>query len=716
MKKILYLVSIMFLLYISVINVSANSNEITLMNVEIVEKTEKATSNIKSLDNLNINLNTILFKKNDYVKYKITLKNTGDKVLKIEEITDNFNSDLISNNYDFENKILNKDEDYSFFLTMKCNKDIEEEKVVIDSPINILIKYDDGSTSNVKIIPKAFDNIFSYIILSIGTLLILIIITKNYKKIFVGLIIVICIIPVTTKAMGNKKELIINNNIKIYGKIAKLDNGISGNETIKKLIGYNIDEDTKTYNVVDTTIKKIIRANSLPDNINNYKKLSSIDSNIPIYIWIDGDTIYYYTESEKLLLSDNSRFLFANLQGLEEFDTKELDTSYVTDMYAMFYNCINLTNLDTSELDTSNVTNMAHLFRNCSNLEELDLSNFDTSSVTNMSFMFRNCENLEELNISKFDTSNVNDMSYMFMDCSNLNELDVSNFDTSNVTNMMYMFTNCQSLTELDVTNLDTSKVVNFDSTFRDCRGLTSIDLSNFSIENSVITRGMFYDCINLVELDLTNFYTENEIDMSWMFRGCNNLERVIFDTTRTIKLNDINHMFCICPKIDNIDLTGFDTSRVKDMRYVFYKCSNLKNVNLSKYDTSSATTMQSMFYMDENLENVDVSLFDTSNVTNIKSMFFQCESLTELDLSNFDTSSVEDSSYMFSKAKKLEKIYVSDKFVTNNITESTSMFNENPNLVGGNGTSYSTSHKDKEYARIDCLELPGYFTEKMEL
>ena len=65
-----------------------------------------------------------------------------------------------------------------------------------------------------------------------------------------------------------------------------------------------------------------------------------------------------------------------------------------------------------------------------SSMYEIKLSNLDTSNVTNMSHMFYQCNNLEELDLSEFDTSNVTDMSYMFYDCTVLEELDVSNFDT----------------------------------------------------------------------------------------------------------------------------------------------------------------------------------------------------------------------------------------------------------------------------------------------
>ena len=40
-------------------------------------------------------------------------------------------------------------------------------------------------------------------------------------------------------------------------------------------------------------------------------------------------------------------------------------------------------------------------------------------------------------------------------------------------------------------------------------------------------------------------------------------------------------------------------------------------------------------------------------------------------------------------------------------------MFTYSTNLVGGNNTKFDNNHTDKEYARIDIPETPGYFTLK---
>ena len=70
--------------------------------------------------------------------------------------------------------------------------------------------------------------------------------------------------------------------------------------------------------------------------------------------------------------------------------------------------------------------------------------------------------------------------------------------------------------------------------------------------------------------------------------------------------------------------------------------------------------------------------------------------------------------SCMFSNSSSLKRIYASDKFNTSKVTSSNYMFNDSPNLVGGNSTKYNSSFVDKTYARIDGgTSNPGYFTSK---
>ena len=147
-----------------------------------------------------------------------------------------------------------------------------------------------------------------------------------------------------------------------------------------------------------------------------------------------------------------TRISFGNKSNIKTIKKMQIDTSNVTSMYMMFYDCPSLTSLDLSNFNTSNVTNMQYLFDDCSSLTTLDLSSFNTSNVTSMQYMFQNCSSLTSLDLSNFNTSNVTDTTYMFKGCSSLTSLDLSNFDTSNVTDMQIMFYNCSSLKDVYIT------------------------------------------------------------------------------------------------------------------------------------------------------------------------------------------------------------------------------------------------------------------------
>ena len=85
------------------------------------------------------------------------------------------------------------------------------------------------------------------------------------------------------------------------------------------------------------------------------------------------------------------------------------------------------------------------------------------------------------------------------------------------------------------------------------------------------------------------------------------------------------------------------------------------------------------------------------------------------LDLSSFNTLAASATERMFANTK-IKTIYASSTFdvATRYPYFSTEMFDGASNLVGGNGTSYTSAGiKDNTYACIDAPGTPGYFTLK---
>lgn len=190
---------------------------------------------------------------------------------------------------------------------------------------------------------------------------------------------------------------------------------------------------------------------------------------------------------------------FMECEKLEAIDGIEnLNTSMVTDMWQMFYNCKSLTSLDLKDFDTHNVLSMSYMFFGCNNLTYLNVSSFDTSNVGNMMWMFAGCWKLTNLSVSNFDMHSVRTMLGMFSSCKGLTHIDVSQFNTENVKNMQAVFQRCEKLSSLDLSGFNTSKVEDIACMFTSCKSLTSLDLSNFDTQLVTQSTSLFNDCQKL--------------------------------------------------------------------------------------------------------------------------------------------------------------------------------------------------------------------------
>lgn len=114
----------------------------------------------------------------------------------------------------------------------------------------------------------------------------------------------------------------------------------------------------------------------------------------------------------------------------------------------------------------------------CIFLKKIDLSGFNTSNVTDMKFMFYDCVNLIDLNVSNLNTSKVTDMSYMFCNCQSIKTIDLRSFDTHNVIDMDVMFSNCREVKEIRVSSKWTTEKATTKNMFRSC-GVSNTNLYN---------------------------------------------------------------------------------------------------------------------------------------------------------------------------------------------------------------------------------------------
>ena len=257
-------------------------------------------------------------------------------------------------------------------------------------------------------------------------------------------------------------------------------------------------------------------------------------------------------------------------------------------------------------------------------------------------------EGLENFNIAK-----VTDMSSMFSECDLLRRLDLTSLDTKNVTDMSRMFAWCDSLSQLNIASLDTKNVTDMSS--------------------------MFSGCCSLKQLDLASFDTQNVTNMS--------------------------NMFSVCESLKQLDLSMFDTRNVTDMSYMFEYCASLCQIKFSPLcNTESVEDMYKMFAHCDSLSQLDLSLLRTENVKNMVEMFYECGSLKQLDLTSFDTKKVEYTYSMFDDCSSLTTIYVSDKFVLDNLEGGDDMFYNCEKLVGA--VAFNSDETNSDMANYHT----GYF------
>ena len=454
-----------------------------------------------------------------------------------------------------------------------------------------------------------------------------------------------------------------------YEKKARINRGYDFNVSVGNLDKNQTVIDGKgkrdnIYHVKRSSIAKDL----IPTDAVNIENGNTSDYEVKIWFVPSDNTVYYWTDADKITLSKDSSFMFDRMSKLQTIDLSGFDTSESEDMSRMFAASPELKSLDLSGFNTSKVKNMTYMFYDAGKIETLDLSAFDTSNVTTMYGLFNEMRALKNLNISSFNTQNVTEMQEMFQYNSSLTSLDLSHFDTRKVTNMRWMFNEMSNVTSLDLSSFDTGKVTDMYGMFKSAAKLTSLNVSSFDTSNVTNMRFMFSGLQELTTLNVTNFNTENVEDMSYMFYEMN--------------------------KIIDLDLSSFNTKNATNMRGMFAYATNLKSLNLANFNTRKVTDMYSMFSSMTSLITLDLSNFDTSNVINMQSMF---------ELGDEDTDN-----------DKLAVIYVNNDFNTSKVINFSNMFKNRRKLRGGNGSYLANpATADKTWLRVDRPGVQGYFTKK---
>ena len=418
-----------------------------------------------------------------------------------------------------------------------------------------------------------------------------------------------------------------------------------------------------------------------------------------------------------------AKFMFRQCEKLQTLNTTGWDTSNITDMYGVFYQCYALAKITGIESwDTSAVTTMRGLFRQCGVSGDLDLSAWDVSNVTSMQQLFYLAPNLVNFDAEGWDTGACTEMNYMFAQCSNLKTVNASGWDTSEVTTMYSMFALCGKLVSLDATGWTNSKVTdainlfmgdtalttvtgsggwNFasatkmESMFQDCESLTMLDVANWNMSKAETVWNLFARCKKLVTLNgEENWVLSSATNANFMFQDCHKLEALSVRNWDMSKVAEMTAMFQYCYELEYLDVSKWNTGNCQYFNSTFANCSKLKldenalvnwnmtsairidhmfdeatsveALNLSGWNMPNMISTSHMFADCTSLKSIDFTGWNTPKLYSLDAMFNDCDDLTYLDVSSFDTATCEEFSQIFEGCKRLVKIDGLEKWNTN--------------------------------------------------
>ena len=207
--------------------------------------------------------------------------------------------------------------------------------------------------------------------------------------------------------------------------------------------------------------------------------------------------VTYYPAVDLTMKPTNMNFRFYSWPKLQSVPA--LDFTGRSSMQETFNYC-SLISFIGPITTSGSMTNMEMVFANCSILKELDLTHMDTSNVTTMYSMFYNCRDLNMVKgLEDFDVSNVTTIYGMFQGCDSLTRLDLSKWNPKNLTTMYQCFWDMQKLNYLDISSWDLANITNggnFIGGYGTMSNLTDVKFGkNWKLN---LTTNMFNRCPNL--------------------------------------------------------------------------------------------------------------------------------------------------------------------------------------------------------------------------
>ena len=225
------------------IKASANQTVFKLTGVSITEKSNDVIASVDDFDSDDIKLDAEFHRINDYVTYKLIIKNTSSHDYTLKTISDNNTNSYITYEYEkHENEVVKAGD--SLELVLKAiykneQTDIENRNQIENFKLLFSFVNEDGVPvdGNIDINPKTGDTVVLYYIIAGASLIGIAIINIKFKnnKIRNILITLVVLTPFVAKAAESSFSVLIKGETKLLDKlVVKYNDG----EEITKVVNY----------------------------------------------------------------------------------------------------------------------------------------------------------------------------------------------------------------------------------------------------------------------------------------------------------------------------------------------------------------------------------------------------------------------------------------------------------------------------------------------
>ena len=361
-------------------------------------------------------------------------------------------------------------------------------------------------------------------------------------------------------------------------------------------------------------------------------------------------------------------FLLTTIDGLGN-----MDTSSVTNMDNMFYQCQSMTEFDFTQFDYSSVTTMEKMLFG-SGFEVVDFTGKSMPKLTNVSLMFGGTNKNESPQLTAYSAAKkvyfknceipiLTSMKELFKGCPDLEEAHFEGFKATSLTNITDMFKNCPNLKKVYFDNCNMSAVASVEGMFNGASSLETFSADGWNITAATSLKNMFRDCTSLSTVNVSSWIMPNVTTLESMFEN-SGIETINFDGCDMSSVKNITSIFKNCASLTSFSGKKWDMSGITNLgNGLFSGVTSLTSVDLTEADFSSVTTNYNIFNGCSGLTTVTLDKCNMSGITaGINSAFFsQCYALETVSANGWNINSCTNLSNLFDGKTSLTTVSMTD-------------------------------------------------------